>query len=264
MTDFGGARRLRARDYYNTLQVAPLAAVITGVVLLAVGAFLLSYAGIHEIALAAGVSPALAGLYPLIFDALLVIAGVAALALRDAGWWLRGYAWLSITILLAVVAVVEPVHVAGISLPRRPTVATVAAMPWVLLLLGFGLWLSMLTHLRTICAATPVGDAGNRNESVSRAGTWEPVDDQRSAAGSARDVDYPEALIPAQPKPGTCDTDPDTPEVRLIPAQPKPGTCDVDPDTPEVRLIPAQPKPGTCDADPDTPEVRLIPKGPEG
>jgi hypothetical protein len=240
MTDFGGARRFRAPDSCNMLQLAPLATVITGVVLLAVGAFLLSYAGIHEIALAAGVSPALAGLYPLIFDALLVVAGVAALALRDARWWLRGYAWFSITILLAVVAVVEPVHAAGISLPRRPTVATVVAMPWVLLLLGFGLWLSMLTHLRTVCAATPLGDPGNRNESVSRAGAWEPVDDQRSAAGTALwQVDHPEAVIPAQPKPDTCDADPGTPEVRLIPAQPKPDTCDSDPG---VRLIPKDPE----------------------
>ena len=76
----------------DPLRLAALAAVIAGVVLLAAAAFVLSYAGIHQIALRAGVSPQLAKLYPVIFDAMLVVAGAAALALRGAGWWPRFYA----------------------------------------------------------------------------------------------------------------------------------------------------------------------------
>jgi hypothetical protein len=72
--------------------VTAVVIAITGVTLLAVAAFVVSYAGIRQIAVAAGVSPALAGLYPLIADAVLVVACVAALALRGARWWTQSYA----------------------------------------------------------------------------------------------------------------------------------------------------------------------------
>ena len=157
MSDLLGTRRSRAAEHGNGFQVTAVVMVVTEVVLLAVGAFLVSYAGIRQIAVAAGVSPALAGLYPLIVDAVLVVAYVAALALRGAGWWMRGYAWLSVIFLLAVVAIAGAVQPAGISLPHRPAAAAVAALPWVLFLLGFGLCLSMLRHLRTARAANPPG-----------------------------------------------------------------------------------------------------------
>jgi hypothetical protein len=149
MSDFSGMRRFRAVDYGNGFQLTAVVIVIAGVALLAVAAFLVSYAGTRDIAVAAGVSPALAGLYPLIIDAVLVVACVAALALRGAEWWMQTYAWLSVMFMLAVVALVGAVHAAGVSLPHRPTAAVVAVMPWVLFLLGFGLWLSILRHLRT-------------------------------------------------------------------------------------------------------------------
>ena len=191
MSDSSGAPRFRAADYGNRFQVTAIVSVITGVALLAVAAFLVSYPGIREIAVAAGVSPALAGLYPLIVDAVLVVACVAALALRGARWWMQGYAWLSVIFLLAVVAVVGAVHAAGISLPHRPAAAAVAAMPWVLFLLGFGLWLSMLRHLRTARAANPPGHPDTA--------PWWPWN-----------------------------ADPDTADVTLHPAQPKPASSDAD------------------------------------
>ena len=205
MSDFSGTRRFRETDYNSRLQVTAVVSVITGVVLLAVSAFLLSYARGHDIAVAAGVSPALAGLYPLIFDTTLVVACVAALALRGAVWWMRGYAALSIVILLAVVAVAEAVHATGISLPQRPTAATLAAIPWALFLLGFGLWLSMLRHQRTVRAVALPGDPGNDKKSAG-AGPW--------------------------------NADPDTSDVRRTPTEPKPASPGPDTGTPDVRLTP--------------------------
>ncbi len=149
MSDFSGMRRFRAMDYGNGFQLTAVVIVISGVALLAVAAFLVSYAGTRAIAITAGVSPSLAGLYPLIIDAVLVVACVAALALRGAEWWMQTYAWLSVMFMLAVVALVGAVHAAGVSLPHRPTAAVVAVLPWVLFLVGFGLWLSILRHLRT-------------------------------------------------------------------------------------------------------------------
>jgi hypothetical protein len=165
------------RRYGRGPQVAAVLIVITGVALLATLAFLVSYPGARQIALTAGVSPALAGLYPVIIDAVLVVACVAALALRGAAWWLRLYAWLSVFVLVAAIAAVSAVHAAGVSLSSRPAAATVAALPWGLFLLGFGLWLSMLRHLRTAAPA-------QRPEGASW-WPWSPDPDPAAAAETA-------------------------------------------------------------------------------
>jgi hypothetical protein len=206
MSDFFGTRRPRAADYGNWLQVT----VLIGVVVLAVAAFWLSYAGIREIAVAAGVSPARAGLYPLIFDASLVVASLVALGLRGAGWWVQGFAWLSIMVLLAAVAVVEALHAAGISFPQKPAAGVMAAIPWTLLLLGFGLWLSMLRYLRIVRAVNPPGDL--YNGSASTAGRWGPAVNQRPTGWVA----VPDA------------DDRDGPDVRLLPPRPRPAVPDAD------------------------------------
>jgi Protein of unknown function (DUF2637) len=183
MSDLSGMRRFRTVDYGNGFQVTAAVIVMAGVALLAVAAFLVSYTGTRDIAVAAGVSPALAGLYPLIIDAVLVVACVAALALRGGEWWMQSYAWLSVMFLLALVALVGAVHAAGVSLPHKPTAAAMAAMPWVLFLLGFGLWLCMLRHLR---AARAEGTSGRP-----RTAAWWPWTNDPDTANVAP--------LPAQP-----------------------------------------------------------------
>ena len=89
MSNYPVGQRPRSADPQSKLRLAALTAVVAGVVLLAAAAFVLSYSGIHQVALQAGVSPSLAKLYPVIFDAMLVVAGAAAMALRGAGWWSR-------------------------------------------------------------------------------------------------------------------------------------------------------------------------------
>jgi hypothetical protein len=153
MSNYPVGRHPRSADAHSTLRLAALTAVVAGVVLLAAAAFVLSYSGIHSVALQAGVSPGLAKLYPVIFDAMLVIAGAAAMALRGAGWWSRFYAWACLIALLAAVAVGDAVHATGTVLPERASRAAVAITPWVLLLLAFGLLLTMLRHFRKARAA---------------------------------------------------------------------------------------------------------------
>lgn len=155
--DVAASPRVRAASHGSGAQLAAVLIVIVGVMLLAAGAFGVSYAGTRQIALAAGVSPAVAGFYPVIVDAVLVVACVAALALRGAEWWMQAYAWLSVFFLLAAIGLVEAAHAAGISLSHRPAAAVMAALPWALFLLGFGLWLSMLRHQRKAAAANPAG-----------------------------------------------------------------------------------------------------------
>jgi len=151
MTDYSADRGPRPAD---PLRLAALIAVIAGVVLLAAAAFMLSYPGIHRLALRAGVTPELARLYPLIFDAMLVVAGAAALALRGAGWWPRFYAWATLLIVLVAVAVGDAIHATHVVLPIQPTRAVAAVIPWVFLLAAFGLLLEMLRHFRRVRAAS--------------------------------------------------------------------------------------------------------------
>jgi len=180
MSNYPVGRPPRSADPQSKLRLAALTAVVAGVVLLAAAAFVLSYSGIHEVALQAGVSPSLAKLYPVIFDAMLVVAGAAAMALRGAGWWSRFYAWACLILLLAAVAIGDAVHATNTALPERASRAAVAITPWVLLLLAFGLLLTMLRHFRkarsTVVArqearAAAAVEAGTGGQSAEANGT---------------------------------------------------------------------------------------------
>ncbi len=129
-------------------------AVVIVVLALAAATFVLSYTGVHAIALQAGVSARLARIYPGVFDAVLVIACAAAVTLRDARWWARCYAWVTIILVVAVVGAADAVHAMNVALPRRQTEGVVAAAPWVLVLLGFSLMLTMLRQSRAHHART--------------------------------------------------------------------------------------------------------------
>src|SRR6185369_6219807 len=87
MNDHPPANGSRGSDPYRTLRLVALIAAIAGVILLAALAFVLSYAGIHALARQAGMSAGMARLFPIIFDAMLVVSCVAVLLLRGAGWW---------------------------------------------------------------------------------------------------------------------------------------------------------------------------------
>src|SRR5580704_9969661 len=135
-------------DSHRGLRLLGLVAVSAGVLLLMAAAFVLSYTGIHALALSAGVSPRFARIYPVIFDAMLVVACAAVLALRGAGLPSRCYAWLTMLLLLGAAASADTLHATNTKLPHKPTAAAAAIIPWALVLLGFGLLLSMLRHAR--------------------------------------------------------------------------------------------------------------------
>ena len=123
-------------------------AVLIVVLAMAAGTFVLSYSGVHAIVLQAGVSPRLARIYPGLFDAVFVIACVAAVVLRDARWWARWYAWLVIILMVVVVGAADVVYAINVTLRHRTIEGVVAAAPWVLLLLAFSLMLTMLRQSR--------------------------------------------------------------------------------------------------------------------
>src|ERR1700756_2694428 len=109
------------------------------VVAVAAATFVFSYSGVHAIALLGGVSTQLARYYPGLFDAVLVIACVAAFTLRDGRWWPRLWAWLVIVVLLAAIAVTDVLHAMNYALRPRPTEGIVAVAPVAAVLLAFSL-----------------------------------------------------------------------------------------------------------------------------
>jgi Protein of unknown function (DUF2637) len=106
------------------------------VLAIAVGVIVFSYSDVRDTALTAGLSPRLARFYPLLFDAVLIVACAAAVTLRGV---LRGFAWLAVLVTLGAIAAADIVHVMAITVPKRPLEATIAIVPWVVLLAGLTL-----------------------------------------------------------------------------------------------------------------------------
>ena len=132
----------------NVGRVLAHIAVVIGILAIAAAAFVLSYCAARDIALAAGVPAVLARLYPGILDAVFLVACAAALTLREARWWTRGYAWLSVLVTGALIGAADVYHAMSLQLPHKTAAGIVAALPLALAVLGFSLWLSMLRHGR--------------------------------------------------------------------------------------------------------------------
>ena len=132
----------------RALRIAALVTTAVGLAALTAGACVLSYEPIHHLAIQSGVTSRLATIYPLIFDALLVLAGCSVLALRGAGLVSRIYAWLCLLVLLVGLAGGGAVHAAGVRFSRKLGGVLAAVLPWVLVLIGFGLLLALLRYIR--------------------------------------------------------------------------------------------------------------------
>ena len=138
--------------------VRRLANLLVALVVIAVAAatFVFSYDGVHAIALLGGVSAKLARYYPGVFDAVLVIACVAAVVLRDARWWARAWAWLVLVVVLAAIGATDVVHAMNYTLRPRTTEGIVAAAPVAAVLLAFSLLLTLLRQSRSQSTAAGV------------------------------------------------------------------------------------------------------------
>ncbi|HEX3960676.1 MAG TPA: DUF2637 domain-containing protein [Trebonia sp.] len=173
-------------------------ATVVVVTAIAAATFVLSYPGVHAIALQSGVSPELARFYPAIFDAVLVIA-CAATPLRTR-WLTRSYTWLVIIVVIGLLGAMDAVHAMNVSFPRRQAAGTTAVLPWVLLLLAFTLWLAILRHFRAqhLTGDAPLlGTGPEAGPEAAQAGTDAP------APGAAR------AALPAASGPPADDPVPD-------------------------------------------------------
>jgi hypothetical protein len=214
------------RDTGRVMRLVALVAVVIGLAALTAAACVLSYSSIHQLAIQAGVSARLASVYPLIFDALLVLAGCSVLALRGAGLVSRVYGWLCMLVLLGGLAAGGALHAAATKIPRRLAGVVAAIVPWALVLVGFGLLLALLRYARN-------RRLGHAHATVAAAG--------QEATGWP-DADY----VPGGPDgdyvPGGSDADyaaggPDAPDADEVPGGPAEEEVA---SRPEVRLADLQ------------------------
>ena len=233
MNDNPRANGSRGRDPYAALRLIALIAAIVGVIVLAAAAFVLSYGGIHKIALSAGVSPNVARIFPVIFDAMLVVSCAAVVSLRSAGWWPRTYSWLSTLALLVVVAAADAAHATGTHIPRKPAAATVAVLPWALLLLAFSLLLSMLRQFRrTRAAAADARVTGSAAAETVRVGT---------ASAGQPGLDILNPRVPAQqPAAAGTTTQPNAMHPARTAADSVPARDSIPPLTPPAETLPVE------------------------
>ena len=158
------------------------------VVAVAAATFVLSYAGVHAIALQGGVSVQLARIYPGLFDAVLVIACVAAVVLRDGRWWARCWAWLVAIVVLGAIGVTDVLHAMDYALRHRLTEGVVAAAPVVAVLLAFSLLLTVLRQSRpkaSDAALSPRGQAALPPAPAAEAADEPQADADQAPDGSA-------------------------------------------------------------------------------
>ena len=135
-------------------RLVQLATVIV-VAAVAAGTLVLSYDGVHSIAVQAGVSATLADLPGRLRRR--ARDRVRAAPLRDAHWWTRCYTWVVIILVVGLLGAMDAVHAMNVTVPRRQLAGVISVLPWMLLLLGFGLWLAILRHFRGQAAtAIPV------------------------------------------------------------------------------------------------------------
>lgn len=240
------------------------AGVVLLVVALAAATFIVSYSGVRDLAITVGVSSRLARLYPAILDGVLVVACAAVFMLRDSSLWRRIYAWFSLTLLIAIIGAADALHAMSVALPKRPAEGTAAVLPWVLVLLGFSLWLTMLRRPRvgTLASApvpVPVEPV------LSGPAPGEPVLSGPVFSGPAAPEPAPlAALLPAADAPPSSEPEASEPEASgseaSEPDSPEPAT----PSTPQESQEPLEeanaPEAGT----PLLYRVRSVPIPPEG
>jgi hypothetical protein len=233
-------------------RIAGLIAAVVCVLAIAAGAFAVSYPGVRDMALTAGVAAHYARFYPWIFDAVFVVAAVAALSLRGA---LRAYAWLAILVILGAVAAADAIHAMSVVLPKRPTEATVAAAPWAVLLIGFTLLYAMS---RRGAAISPTPNGGPDD-------SGQPTHVPLSALLADKPATRPERALTAQAATATV-TKPHPP------ARTEPLTTKPEPAAPKKELaapkaesaistaesIPPKTEPVTTMTEPAAPETELV------
>lgn len=129
---------------------------------LALGAFVLSFDALRELAVVAGVRPALAWIWPVIVDGFIVVATINAIVLSDRRAKTAWYPWAALLVFAMVSVAGNGLHAARHAHPdaiRVEIAAAVSAIPAIALLVISHLIVVMLMTRRD-SAEVPASEAG--------------------------------------------------------------------------------------------------------
>lgn len=185
-----------------------LGSTVTGVAGLAGCGFTLSFASLRDLAVASGILPELAFLWPLVVDGFIVVATAAAFRLKDKGPRVTWYPWAALIAFAAVSVAGNALHAADSSTRTVAVwVATVvSAVPAVALLVASHLLAVMAEHGRTsqpdadvmeltATVTTATAAAGASAPAIERAPVTAAA--PASASASARRAVPTDAPVPA-------------------------------------------------------------------
>jgi len=225
----------------ETFRALGLGAVAAGLLVLTATACVLSYPGVHELAVRVGLAAMPAKVYPVAIDAMLVVAAVSVLALRGAGLFSRLYSWLCLLVAVAGLTAASVAQAAGLRVPHRAGQIGAAVIPFVLVLAGFGLLIALLRY------AMSRSGGGRRQTGAGVAAVAHaaaPADLGMAAEPVAADPDLAPAVAAGlDPAADPADISPAADPVDLDPA--------ADPAGPDLAADPADPDPAVDPADKD-------------
>lgn len=143
-----------------------IASSLTGTIVLALGAFWLSFTALRDLAVLAGISEAQAWVWPLIVDGVILEATVSVVALRNQAASARRFAWLLLSAGAAVSVAANVTHAIVAADARVPAViaALVASVPPLVLLAMTHLTVELLRN-----ADAPSGESAASGADASTA-----------------------------------------------------------------------------------------------
>ncbi len=168
---------------------------VTGTIIIAVGAFWLSFIALTDLARRAGISGERAWIWAVIVDGVIVISTVAVFSLDGHGWRIVAYPWTLLALSAGVSVVANVVHSILQAPAEVPAVlaGAIAAVPPLTLLAATHLTVLLIRHAgRGAPAAPPVAEAPELSGPDVSPAVAEPPGDADPA---------PEAHVAAAPPP---------------------------------------------------------------
>lgn len=167
------------------------------VALVAIGAAVLSFDALTELAQAAGIQPTLAWIWAVVIDGFILVATLAAFALEKRSRTIKAYAWLCLAVFTIFSILGNGWHAAIIASPEeRPlpiwVAVTVTAIPPVALFLAIHLLFIMITP------TDKQREEWKRQEAEDRAREKERVAQERAAAKQAAQASKTAPVRPVQ------------------------------------------------------------------
>lgn len=168
-------------------------AATSGTVLIGLGAFLLSFTALADLARRSGITAGLAWIWPLIVDGVIVVATISVVALSRHGKGATRYAWLLLAGGAAVSVSANITHATVTASTQVPSVlgAMVASIPPIVLLAITHLTVLLTRYRKAPTGSPPIGQPRTRPPAHQAAGAVLPAQTPRPLEAAPLGVKTP-------------------------------------------------------------------------